>query len=483
MCSGCECLLLQLPESLRLTEMMQCSALTGKLGDKVITRNTPAFTSAQGEYWTTIESALAPACFVQPTSATDVSDALLAAKQYQCPFAVKSGGHTPFKGAANIDDGITIDLVKLNQVTVNNDGTVSVGPGNRWQDVYDALLPHKLLVVGARVGSVGVGGATLGGGISFLSGLHGFACDNVRNYQVVLADGCIEDINYESNPDLYWALRGGGSNFGIVTRFDMDSYPTGDLWGGMMVYNATEEDALVQAYYNLATSPNPDPKASSWLVFGYRGGTFLMGTEPIYTDAVAFPQPLQEITSIANLSAVVGFTNMSALVTQTLSPEQIRSRFGTATFIPDAGLMHYAFSRWRTLMAPYLDAMDIPTCDFQIINKPTLAQMQKRGGNALGLTEADGPLMLFSYNPAWKNATLDDGITVASRQLLDDVVAYGRERGLMRSYIYLNYAEPWADVFGSYGEENKERLLGIAEKYDPEGIFLRLQPGGIKLVG
>jgi FAD/FMN-containing dehydrogenase len=120
-----------------------------------------------------------------PESASDVSQAVLTAQVSQCEFAIKSGGHAAFAGASNIDGGMAIDLIKLNQVTVSSDKKqTSVGPGNRWFDVYTKLQPMGLSVIGGRVSDIGVGGLTLGGGISFFSGRYGWACDNVNTYEV-----------------------------------------------------------------------------------------------------------------------------------------------------------------------------------------------------------------------------------------------------------------------------------------------------------
>jgi FAD/FMN-containing dehydrogenase len=103
----------------------------------------------------------------------------------QCQFAIKSGGHGMFTGASNIDQGVTIDLLNMNQVSVNDDKTqASIGAGARWYDVYSVLQPMGISVVGGRVADIGVGGLTLGGGISFFSGRYGWACDNVNNYEV-----------------------------------------------------------------------------------------------------------------------------------------------------------------------------------------------------------------------------------------------------------------------------------------------------------
>jgi FAD binding domain len=132
-----------------------------------------------------------------------VSRAIIILRSTHCHFAIKSGGHAAFTGGSNIQDGVTIDLVNLNQIQVSKDlKTTSIGPGNRWVDVYSKLQAMNLTVIGGRVSDIGVGGLTLGGmfnakliellgilttligGISFFSGRFGWACDNVNNYEV-----------------------------------------------------------------------------------------------------------------------------------------------------------------------------------------------------------------------------------------------------------------------------------------------------------
>jgi hypothetical protein len=107
----------------------------------------------------------------------DVSIGLLSLRLTNCPFAVKSGGHAAFLGASNIDGGVTIDLVNMNNISVDAAGVeTQIGPGNRWDDVYTNLEKRGLSVIGGRVSDIGVGGLTLGGGISFFSGRFGWAC-------------------------------------------------------------------------------------------------------------------------------------------------------------------------------------------------------------------------------------------------------------------------------------------------------------------
>ena len=136
-------------------------------------------------YWSAQQSSVQPSCRVSPNSAQDVSIILEILKANDCQFAVKSGGHASFAGASNIAEAVTIDLRNLNEIIVSEDKTqVSVGSGLVWSQIYMELDALNVSVIGGRVSSIGVGGLTLGGGISFFSGRYGWACDNVNNYEV-----------------------------------------------------------------------------------------------------------------------------------------------------------------------------------------------------------------------------------------------------------------------------------------------------------
>ena len=166
--------------------------------------NDTVYAAEEQEYWSQQQSNTRPLCRFSPTTAEEVSAAIVEIRKTKCQFAVKSGGHASFKGGSNIQGGIAIDLKYLNELEVSADRTIThAGPGNRWENVYAKLDQMKLAVIGGRNGDIGVGGLTLGGtmsscqpnsklyvanqgtgGISFFSGVHGWACDNVKNYQV-----------------------------------------------------------------------------------------------------------------------------------------------------------------------------------------------------------------------------------------------------------------------------------------------------------
>ena len=123
-----------------------------------------SYVQGESSYWSNLQAETLPACRVEPAAAKDVSASLLVTNFFECPFAVKSGGHAAFEGASNIDGGLTIDLTNLNIIQVSNDNTLTqVGAGNRWIEVYMHLDPLQLSVIGGRVSDIGVGGLTLGG--------------------------------------------------------------------------------------------------------------------------------------------------------------------------------------------------------------------------------------------------------------------------------------------------------------------------------
>ena len=173
---------------LRLIDLriLQCGQLADALGSKVSYHGSSAYDATERSYWSFQEASLAPACIVTPQSAQDVSEAIsIISGLGSCDFAIKGQGHAPAAGFANINAGVTIDMSKLSSVSVTADHTVaSVGAGATWLDVYVFLDPLGLQVAGGRNGAVGIGGLTLGGGISYFAPRVGWTCDTVVNFEV-----------------------------------------------------------------------------------------------------------------------------------------------------------------------------------------------------------------------------------------------------------------------------------------------------------
>lgn len=154
----------------------------------------------------------------------------------------------PVKGAASTNQGVLVVLTKMREMSMSADQSIaSLGPGLTWFEVYNWIEPFGKAVLGGRYAPVGVSGFLLGGGISFYSGQYGWAASSVSNYELVTADGNILDVNSSSYPDLYWALKGGSGNFGVVTRFDIKTHPGPDVYAGTVTYASSVTPAFMEA--------------------------------------------------------------------------------------------------------------------------------------------------------------------------------------------------------------------------------------------
>lgn len=250
----------------------QCDALIAAgLGTQLLLPGDAAYEPRVNSWWSAT-SRLRPWCIVQPRTTKDVSKALRALSELGTGgFAVRSGGHSHWAGGSNIDNGVTIDLMHFNTTTYNpKTKTASLGPAQRWGDVFKTLEAKGVMVAGGRDGNVGVGGLVTGGGNSYYTGRQGFACDNVVNAEVVLANGRVVDANAHSNRDLWKALKGGSGNFGIVTRIDMEAFPAGQLWGGIRASDKSETPALVKSLIDFTNNNHKSPEAAYIINFTYQ---------------------------------------------------------------------------------------------------------------------------------------------------------------------------------------------------------------------
>ncbi|KAK5135908.1 hypothetical protein LTR08_004366 [Meristemomyces frigidus] len=465
----------------------QCAALA-LLSGQVAYPNSSAYHLEESGYWSNCQAEVEPICIYQPSTSTGVSAAILLSRLTQCPFAVKSGGHAAFANASNIEGGITINLAKLNEIELSADKKLaSLGPGNTWYDVYTTLEEYNATVIGGRVAAIGVGGLTLGGGISFFSNQYGWACDNVANYEVVTATGEIIDVSYNSSHrDLYYALRGGGNNFGIVTRFDLYAYPQGLMWGGATIYLIEESPALLDALYSFSNEASSDPNAALIVSYAYTEGQYLAVTELEYALPEANPPIFNAFLATPNISDTTAITSLSSLTVglNESNPGGLRDTFWTATYKVDRDLMDNLVQEYQLQTNAILNVTNlVPTFSFQIITTDQLSHMGSDGGNALGLTEADGPLILLSVAFMWIDPADDETVLKACQNIVDNTVEYAKAKGLDHEYLYMNYASQYQNVVPSYNATNQARLAAVAKTYDPTGVFQTLQPGHFKLSG
>ncbi|TFY59432.1 hypothetical protein EVG20_g7793 [Dentipellis fragilis] len=209
-------------------------------------------------------------CSVEPGTARDAGTILRLLGKSRAPFAVKGGGHSPNPGFS-ATKGVHVSMTRFSTIAYDNASqTVELGAGLTWDRVYEHLEPFGVNVVGGRVAGVGVAGFLLGGGLSYKSNQYGLAIDTVQAFELVLPNGTVTSVTAEDH-DLWFGLRGGFNNFGIVTKFTMKAFPQTDIWGGYLVVPPSGMDAALDAVEKWNANAS-DPKAAINSAFIYNQG-------------------------------------------------------------------------------------------------------------------------------------------------------------------------------------------------------------------
>ena len=213
-------------------------ALQGSVTGPIVTPGDPGYDEARKVYNYMIDRH--PAAVVSCRTADDVAAVVRQAAQTGTELAVRGGAHS-VPGFGTADDALVVDLSGLSSVTVDpSSRTARVGGGATWGAFNDATGAFGLATTGGLISTTGVGGLTLGGGIGYLSRAYGLSCDNLLAAQVVTADGLKLTTSDAENPDLFWALRGGGGNFGVVTEFTFRLHPVAQIYGGPMFFELSD---------------------------------------------------------------------------------------------------------------------------------------------------------------------------------------------------------------------------------------------------
>ena len=331
-------------------------------------------------------------------------------------------------------------------------------------------------------------GLTLGGGLSFFSNRYGWACDNVDSYELVTASGSIIHVSANSYPDLYWGLRGGGGNFGVVTQFNLNTIVQGKMWGGARYFRNNSFPAVLDAYYNFATKGSTqDPDAAQIVSFGYLAGMGYLGSAQLhYIKPVENASVFHEFNAIPAIQSSTGIRTHSELVILLDEgvPYGIRNTYWNMSFKVNRDFFTFIIDTLFARLPSIIDVAGIlPAMSIQAITTPQLTQMQKNGGNALGLDPCEGPYFILNLATSWNNSADDARIFKFHANFFDTVKSEAKSRGLDNNFIYMNYASQFEDPIAGYGAANKEKLKEISRKYDPTQVFQELNPGYFKLEG
>ncbi|KAL8746678.1 MAG: hypothetical protein Q9190_001332 [Brigantiaea leucoxantha] len=385
--------------------------------------------------------------------------------------------------AANINNGILIDLSRFNHVHYDaTKSLVTVGSGSRWEDLYSAIDPYNVTVVGGRVLDVGVGGLTLGCGLSYLSDLSGLVCDNVIGFDVVLANGTSVHANVTSHKDLFRALKGGSNNFGIVTQFKLSTFSIGQIWGGIKSYSLEQLPALFAAMFEYQSNPNKDPYANLMFQAFTTNATVGGVLNMVYLKPEILPPAFAPFYSIPTTGDTTKIQTLTQMISGQRVPAIPRWDWFAISLKPSATLYQKIASIITT--APELKTLESITAGslalgLQPISSSLIQAGNAMGGNALGLQNVNQTW--FVLDVGWWHPSDDDVVHNATRAIHDRIRQEAKSEGKLLEYIFMNDASYDQDVIKHYGAKNVKQLREVQRKYDPKRVFQNLVSGGFKL--
>lgn len=411
-----------------------------------------------------------------------------------CKFAVKSGGHNANPGANSIDGGISIDLKHLNATKLAADRSyVTLETGITWGNAYHAFEAEKIAFPGGICEDVGVGGLAVGGGQSLFQASKGWVVDNILRYEIVLADGTAINATQSSHADLFKALKGGNTNFGIVTNVDIAAFDFDVMWGGEVFLNLTGPetsrsdmlDRLSHATVDFIANNEKDLDTGLQVVTSYlRNGAQVTDLALTNVANVAKPSSLDQFLSIPNkFLDTTRHTSLATIAHQTslAVPKGFRYVTASVTIKNDYNTLRQI---WDLSDATYQGLTDKNKVDWMVsfVPQPRIQESYSasRGGNSLGLDQDSDEIVIWLLS-RWDDVSLDSEVDQARNRFINEAEAIATRNNAYASFVYINYAGPSQDPLCGYGADTVAFLRGVATKYDPTGVFQRLMPGGFKL--
>ena len=401
-----------------------------------------------------------PAVIVRCSGVADVMAALQFGREHNLPIAVRGGGHN-VAGKAVCDDGIVIDLSGMKGMRVDPSNRVArAQAGLTWGEFDRETQAFGLATTGGAVSTTGIAGLTLGGGIGWLQRQHGLTCDNLLSADVVTADGHFLTATDTQNADLFWGLRGGGGNFGIVTSFEYRLHPVGQVLGGPVLYPFSaakdafkfyrdfSQEAPDELFCEFGLAPAPDGQRAVFLFMCYTGPPEL--GEKTIGPVREFGRPLQDML-------------------QPMTYCDVQRAFD-ADF--PFGLKNY----WKSSNLAQLSDEAIETIVMSMEAAPSVAPVviiDQFGGavaripddaTAFGHRTAEYDLIIAAI---WADDAEQDAHVDWARSFWDAMQPYSDDS------VYVNYLgdEGPERVHAAYGGDHWARLVALKRKYDPENVF------------
>ena len=416
-----------------------------------------------------------PALIASCETAGQVADAIRFARGCGLEIAVRGGGHN-YAGHAVCDGGMMIHLGAMNSVVVDPAARRAVcGGGATWADVDAATQQHGLATPGGFISHTGIAGLTLGGGIGWLTKLAGLSCDNLIAAEVVTADSRIVRASANENADLFWALRGGGGNFGVVTSFEFALHPVGPMVNLGLFFFGQDNGSQALRFARDYIKTVPD------------GATAFLGVGLSAPPAPFVPEPYQGLIGHALL--VIGFGSAEAHA-RIVAPIRaaVTPLFEFVTPMPFVALqqMFNAFVTWGTLgyeKALYLDELSDAAIEVIVEHVPrktsplsfcptfSLAGAYRKLGDddsAFGGSRAAG--YVFNIEAAAADQPTYEADRTWVRKFWDAMRPHASGPG---GYVNFLVEDDEDRVRASYGEAKYQRLARIKAHYDPDNVFRR----------
>lgn len=451
-------------------DAVQVQQFAASIRGTVITPEDANYEAARRVYNAMIDKR--PALMVQCADAADVIAAVNYARDHELLLAIRGGGHNG-PGLGTCEGGLVIDLSPMNGVRVDPAArTVRVEGGSTWGDVDHATHGFGLATPSGIISTTGVGGLTLGGGLGYLTRAFGLTIDNLLEADVVLADGSFVTASERENPDLFWALRGGGGNFGVVTSFLFRLHPVDTVYAGPMFWPVDRAAEIMRWYRNFIVQAPID-------LYGFFAFHIVPSTEP-------FPEELWGRSICAIVWCYVGPLDEAEEIF-----EPIRSRFGTPVLDWVGPMPHPTMQSLFDGLYPPGDCWYWKADFVNELSDEAIAIHADFGSR---LPTAKSGMHLYPINgaagriapnaTAWNYRGANWGQVMAG--ISSDPVDIPAMTAWARSYwealhpysaggAYVNMMMDAADegadrVRASYGP-NYERLAEIKAKYDPDNLF------------
>ncbi|HMQ34007.1 MAG TPA: FAD-binding oxidoreductase [Chloroflexaceae bacterium] len=442
----------------------QLQSLRAQLSGELITSAHPDFDAARRLRFINIDRR--PLAIVRASGAQDVAAAVRYAGTHNLPLAVRSGGHSLAYHSV-VDDGVVVDLSGMKRVHIDPVArTARVQPGATSGDLAGAAHAHGLALSTGDTHSVGMGGLTTGGGIGLMVRQHGLASDNLLAAHVVTADGAIVTASADEHPDLFWAIRGGGGNVGIVTEFTYRLAPVAQILGGMLFLPATRE--VIRGYLEYALAA-PDELTTiadvmrappAPFVPAERVGELVLSILVCWTGDEADGQralaPLRALAApVAEAIGVMPYPAIYDLTAEAAGPhgKAIRSMF--ADQFSDAAL------------DAVLAAMERASSPYSVVEFRALGGALARVGAAETAFAHRERRYFFAIIGLWFDAAEDPAVHNAWTEALWRIV---RPEG---AGVYVNFLEDEGAerVRDAYPPATFTRLAEVKHRYDPRNLF------------